>query len=96
MGDFDLDLRGAEDQLDEDEIQGDVVLGVLDGETDADEWVRNVEAGNVLLLAIEGDLNDLASDFAREVKGMGGSLMHFRKFLVVSPPNVDIDTDRLG
>ncbi|MFC6724491.1 DUF5779 family protein [Halobium palmae] len=96
MGDFDLDLRGAEDQLDEEGIQGNVVLGVLDGETDPAEWVANVEAGNVLVLAIEGDLNDLASGFAREVKDMDGSLMHFRRFLVVTPPNVDIDTDRLG
>ncbi|MFC4359935.1 DUF5779 family protein [Halobium salinum] len=96
MGDFDLDLRGAEDQLDEEGIQGDVVLGVLDGETDPDVWVSNVESGNVLVLAIQGDLNELASDFAREVKDIDGSLMHFRKFLVVSPPGVDIDTDRLG
>lgn len=96
MGDFDLDLRGAEEQLDEEGIQGDVVLGVLDGDTDPAEWVRNVESGNVLVLAIEGDLNDLASGFAGDVRGIGGSLMHFRQFLVVSPPNVDIDTDRLG
>lgn len=96
MGDFDLDLRGAEDQLDEEAIQGDVVLGVLDGGTDPNVWVSNIEAGNVLVLAIEGDLNELASDFARQVKDLGGSLMHFRKFLVVSPPKVDIDTDRLG
>ena len=25
-----------------------------------------------------------------------GSLMHFRKFLIVAPENVDIDTSRLG
>jgi hypothetical protein len=96
MSDFDLDLRGAEDQLDEEAIRGDVVLGVLDGATDPEVWIENVEAGNVLVLAVEGDLNDLASGFAREVKGMGGSLMHFRKVLVVTPPDVGIDTDRLG
>lgn len=95
MSDFDLDLRGAEEQLDDEEIEGDVVLGVLDGSTDPQVWIRNVERGNVLVLAIDGDLNTLASGFAREVKNMGGELMHFRKFLVVAPENVDIDTDRL-
>jgi hypothetical protein len=96
MSDFDLDLRGAEDQLDEEAIQGDVVLGVLDGGTESTAWISEVESGNVLVLAVEGDLNDLAAGFAREVKGMGGSLMHFRQFLVVTPPDVEIDTDRLG
>ncbi|SEO81847.1 hypothetical protein SAMN04487948_105312 [Halogranum amylolyticum] len=96
MSDFDLDLRGAEGELDEDEIQGDVVLGVLDGSTEPSVWIQSVEQGNVLVLAIEGDLNTLAAGFAREVKDMGGELMHFRKFLVVAPENVDIDTDRLA
>ncbi|WP_129115822.1 DUF5779 family protein [Halegenticoccus tardaugens] len=95
MSDFDLDLRNAEEQMEEDGIAGDVVLGILDGETDPDEWIRNVDAGNVLVLAIEGDLNVLASGFAREIKDMGGELMHFRKFLVVSPPDVEIDRSRL-
>jgi len=27
---------------------------------------------------------------------MGGELMHFRGFLVVTPPGVTIDTDRLS
>jgi len=95
MTDFDLDLRHAEDQLDEGEAAGDVVLGVLDGGTEPAEWVRNVEYGNVLVLAIDGDLNELAAGFARDVKDMGGELMHFRGFLVVTPPDVSIDTDRL-
>lgn len=95
MTDFDLDLRHAEEQLAEDEAHGDVMLGVLDGSTDPEEWVAAVERGNVLVLAIEGDLNTLASGFAREVRDVGGSLMHFRKFLVVSPDGVAIDTDRL-
>ena len=95
MSDFDLDLRGAEEHLDDVEIQGDVVLGVLDGSTDPEVWVRNIEAGNVLFLAVEGDLNELAEGFARPVKRRGGTLMHFRRFLVVAPEGVDIDTDRL-
>lgn len=95
MSEFDLDLRHAEEQLEEEDVQGDLVLGVLDGSTDPDEWVRAVDRGNVLVLAIEGDLNTLASGFAREIKDAGGSLMHFRRFLVVTPEGVDINTDRL-
>ncbi|WP_224449856.1 DUF5779 family protein [Haloprofundus salilacus] len=95
MSEFDLDLRNAESHIENAEIRGDVVLGVLDGSTEPAEWVRNVREGNVLVLSVHGDLNKLAAGFAREVKDMGGQLMHFRKFLVVSPPGVDIDTDRL-
>ena len=94
MSDFDLDLRHAEEQL-EDDADGGVVLAVLDGSTDPGEWVRAVRRGNVLVLAVEGDLNELAAGFAREVKDDGGSLMHFREFLVVAPEGVDIDADRL-
>lgn len=95
MSDWDLDLRHAEDQL-EDAGSGDVVLGVLDGTTEAEEWIRNVEYGNVLVLNVDGDINELAAGFARDVRDMGGELMHFRGFLVVTPPGVDIDTDRLS
>ncbi|RDZ61688.1 hypothetical protein C5B90_18850 [Haloferax sp. Atlit-12N] len=95
MGDFNLNLQTAEEHLDEDDAEGDVVLGVLDGSTPPEKWVQSVARGNVLFLAIEGDLNKLASGFARDVKDMGGQLMHFRKFLVVSPPGVDINTDDL-
>ena len=95
MSDWDLDLRHAEDQL-EDAGSGDVVLGVLDGSTEAEEWIRNVEYGNVLVLNVDGDINELAAGFAREVRDMGGELMHFRGFLVVTPPGTDIDTDRLS
>lgn len=94
MSDFGLDLARAEEELD-DETAGDVVLGVLDGETDPDEWIGAVRAGDILVLAIEGDLNALAAGFAREIRAAGGSLMHFRSFLVVTPEGVDIDTDRL-
>ena len=97
MSDWDLDLRDAEEQMDEAfAAGGDVVLGVLDGTTDPEEWVRSVDYGNTLVLSIEGDLNELAAGFAREVKDMGGELMHFRGFLVVSPPGASIDTDLLS
>jgi hypothetical protein len=97
MGDFDLDLRHAEEQLDSDDgdADGRVVLGVLDGSTPPAEWVEAVERGDVLVLAVAGELNRLAAGFARDVRDMGGQLMHFRSFLVVTPPGVDIDTDRL-
>jgi hypothetical protein len=98
MSDFDLDLRGAEDRIEsgEEPGSGDVVLGELDGSTDPAEWVAAVEDGEVLLLAVDGDLNELAAPFARDVKEMGGTLMHFRDMLVVAPPGVEIDTARLG
>lgn len=96
MSDWDLDLRHAEDQLDDDGAAGDVVLGILDGSEDPQEWIRNVEYGNVLVLSIDGDLNELAAGFAREIRDMGGELMHFRGFLVVTPPGVSINTDRLS
>lgn len=95
MTDFDLDLRAAEDQLDEELPEGDVVLGVLDGTTDPREWIEAVDRGNVLVLSVDGDLNSLAAGFAREVRDAGGSLVHFRKFLIVSPEGVDVDTARL-
>lgn len=94
MSDFGLDLERAEQELDE-EAEGDVVLGILDGSTDPQEWIDAVERKNVLVLSINGDLNALAAGFAREVREAGGSLMHFRGFLVVTPKGVDIDSDRL-
>jgi hypothetical protein len=94
MTDFGLDLERAEQELEE-AAEGDVILGLLDGSTDPQERIDAVDRGNVLLLAIEGDLNTLAAGFAREIRAEGGSLMHFRGFLVVTPEGVEIDTDRL-
>jgi hypothetical protein len=96
MSDFDLDLRGAEERLEGDDLDREVVLAVLDGSTDPEEWIGAVEAGRILVLAVDGDLNRLAAGFARQVRDMGGTLMHFRDFLVVTPAGVDVDTDRLG
>jgi len=95
MGDFDLDLRAAEEELEDDDLEGRVSLGVLDGSTPPEEWTRAVADGDVLVLSIEGELNELASGFARDVKDMGGHLVHFRQFLVVTPPGIVVDTDRL-
>jgi SepF-like predicted cell division protein (DUF552 family) len=100
MSDFDgLDLQAVEDQMAADEGTGGshrVVLGVLDGTTDDAEWVAAIEEGAVLVLNVEGDLNELASGFARPVKDAGGDLMHFRGFLIVTPPTVSIDKNRLA
>lgn len=100
MSDFEgLDLQAVEDQMAADEETGGshrVVLGVLDGTTDDSEWVEAIEDGAVLVLNVEGDLNELASGFARPVKEAGGDLMHFRGFLIVTPAAVSIDKARLG
>jgi len=99
MSDFDgLDLQAVEDQMAADSDgsgSNRVVLGVLDGTTDGQEWVETVDDGAVLVLNVEGDLNELASDFARPIKELGGDLMHFRGFLIVTPAAVTIDKDRL-
>ena len=96
MADLDLDLQTAEGELDELEEGGRVVLGVLDGSTDDEDWIDHVENDDVLVLNVEGDLNELAAGFARDVRDMGGELMHFRDFLVISPPGREIDTGRLS
>ena len=102
MDDFDLDLRAIEERMAEDEdaesrsVEGQAVeLGVLDGSTPPEEWIGIVERGRVLVLAIEGDLNQLAAGFARDIHELGGDLVHFRGFLIVSPPDVPVDTSRL-
>ena len=99
MSGIDLDLQTVEEELDEEDgEEGDsrVVLGVLDGTTPDEEWMAVVDRGDTLVLDVEGDLNELAAGFAREIREGGGELMHFRGFLVVTPPGVDIDADRLG
>ncbi len=97
MGDFDLDLRAVEEHIDgsEGEFEGRIVLDVLDGTTPPEEWVELVEAGTTLVFRVEGDVNERAAGFAREVKDAGGSLVHFRGFLIVAPAGVEVDTDRL-
>ncbi|WP_436912010.1 DUF5779 family protein [Halosimplex marinum] len=99
MSEIDLDLQTVEEEL-TDEEEGDdgggrVVLGVLDGTTPDEEWAEIVEDGGTLVLSIEGDVNELAAGFARDVREIDGDLMQFRGFLVVTPPGVGIDTSRL-
>ena len=97
MSDFDLDLQAVEDKLDGDSDEGvRIVLDVLDGSTPDEEWLEFVEQGVTLVLAVEGDVNELAAGFARDVRDMDGELVHFRGFLLIAPPAVSVDTDRLG
>lgn len=97
MTDFDLDLRAVEEHIEgEDGGDGGVVLGVLDGSTPPEEWSREAtEESSVLVLAVEGDVNELAAGFAGDVRNAGGDLVQFREFLVVAPPGVGIDRTRL-
>jgi len=102
MSDFDLDLRAVEEHVEEAEAEDDaeggggrVVLDVLDGSTDDEEWLDLIEGGNVLVLNVEGDVNELAAGFAREVRDADGDLVHFRGFLIVAPPGIDVDRERL-
>lgn len=98
MSDFDLDLRSVEDQMDwgDEEDSGQIVLGVLDGTTPSEEWTEVIEAGGVLVLAVEGDVNKLASGFAGEVTELNGDLLQFRDFLLVTPEGIEIDRSRLA
>ncbi|WP_248518150.1 DUF5779 family protein [Salinarchaeum laminariae] len=101
MSEFDLDLRAVEEHIDEaedgedDSGGGRIVLDVLDGTTADDEWIELIQTGNVLVLNVEGDVNKLASGFAREIRDAGGDLVHFRGFLIVAPPGIDVDRERL-
>ncbi|MFB1065843.1 hypothetical protein CP556_13080 [Natrinema sp. CBA1119] len=96
MSDFDLDLRTVEEHIDDElELEGSIILGFLDGETPDDEWLEAISKGNVLVLNVDGDVNELAAGFARDIKESGGNLVHFRGFLLVTPPGVDVSTERL-
>jgi hypothetical protein len=96
MSDIDLDLQAVEDQMEIDDGESRrIVLGILDGATPDEEWIAEIESGAVLVLSVEGDVNELAAGFARDITEAGGELMRFREFLIVAPPGVVIDTDRL-
>lgn len=95
MSGFDLDLGSIEAEMDDPEDRR-IVLGVLDGSTPGEDWAREVARGNVLVLDVDGPLDRLAERFAAPIKEDGGSLVHFRGFLIVTPAGFDIDTDRLG
>lgn len=91
---FDLDLQAAEKEIDFDE-DARVILGVLDGTTPIAQRLEAIEYGHVLVLSVDGDLSELAADLAPAVKKQGGNLVHFRQFLIISPPDIEIDTSEL-
>ncbi|WP_266077434.1 DUF5779 family protein [Haladaptatus caseinilyticus] len=91
---FDLDLQTAESEMDFDDDEQ-VILGILDGTTPVAKRIEAIERGNVLVLAIDGELNELAAELAPAVKKQGGNLVHFRKFLIISPPGLEINTSEL-
>lgn len=95
MDDFDLDLGSIEEELDEETESGELILGILDGTTPPEDWIERIARGQSLILAIEGELNELASGFAEEIKEGGGSLIHFRDVLIVTPPGIEVDMSRL-
>ncbi|PSQ27002.1 hypothetical protein BRD03_08320 [Halobacteriales archaeon QS_9_68_17] len=99
MSDFSLDLQSVEDHIEDENGDGEgpsrIELGVLDGSTRDRDWLDAVDDGAVLVLNVDGDVNELAAGFARDVKDAGGELVHFRGFLLVAPPGVRVDTDRL-
>lgn len=104
MSDFGLDLRTIEDMIDEEGRDnsgggsgggGRVILEVLDGTTDPEEWIELVATGNILVLDIAGDLEELAAEFAPAIRSEGGEVVHFRSFLIVTPPGVEVSTNRL-
>ena len=97
MSDFDLDLRAVEEHIEDADVDldGDIVLDFLDGSTPPDDRLETIADGNVLVLCVDGDVNSLAAGFARGVKEAGGELVHFRGFLIVTPPGVSVDNSRL-
>ncbi len=98
MSDFDLDLRAVEEHLEdgsETESETSIVLDVLNADSDPEELLEAVAAGKVCVLCVEGDINRLAAGFARDIKESGGNLVHFRGFLLVTPPEIEVDSSRL-
>jgi len=95
MDAFNLDLAGAEEHLDGLSDVDRVVLGIVDGSDDPARWIELVAEGCVLVLSIEGPLEERVSPFAEPIADAGGTLMHFRGFLIVSPPGIDIDNGLL-
>lgn len=95
MGEFDLDLGRIEQDLAGDEA-GRVVLGVLGEDAAGKDWLGEIRQGRVLVLAVDGDLNQVGHEFATGVKDFGGSLVHFRGFLIATPPGITVDTSNLS
>lgn len=99
MSDFGLDLERVEGMIDDEKLapagEDRVVLAVLDGTTPPEEWIELVDAGHTLILAVEGNLEERAGEFAPQIDERGGEIVHFRSFLIVTPPGQAVDKSRL-
>lgn len=99
MSEFGLDLERVEELIDDEELEAAsedrVVLGVLDGTTPPEEWVELVGAGHTVVLAVEGSLEELAREFVPQIDEHGGDVVHFRSFLIMTPPGQSVDNSRL-
>jgi hypothetical protein len=47
------------------------------------------------VLSIDGPLEERVAGFAEPIAEAGGTLMHFRGFLIVTPPGIEIDNGLL-
>ena len=95
MDAFNLDLAGAEEHLEGLADADRVVLGIVDGADNPSQWIELVDGGCVLVLSIEGPLEERVASFAEPIAEAGGTLMHFRGFLIVTPPGIEIDNGLL-
>ena len=95
MDSYELDLESVEEALDLSEDQK-IILGFLDGSVPESEWISELELGNVLVLQIKGELEDLIQEVAPYIKENGGSIVHFRGFLIITPSTISVDNPRLS
>jgi hypothetical protein len=94
MDRFELNLESIEEELTETTNQK-IILGFLDGSIPGSEWIKELDSGNVVVLQVKGDLEELVHDIAPEIKQKGGSIVHFRGFLILAPPGIFVDNERL-
>ena len=95
MDPYELDLESVEEALDLSTDQK-IILGFLDGSVPESEWISELELGNVLVLQIKGELETLIQEIAPHIKENGGSIVHFRGFLIITPSTISVDNTRLS
>ncbi len=95
MDPYELDLESVEEGLDLSTDQK-IILGFLDGSVPESEWISELELGNVLVLQIKGELEALIQEIAPHIKENGGSIVHFRGFLIITPSTISVDNTRLS
>ena len=95
MDPYELDLESVEEALDLSTDQK-IILGFLDGSVPESEWITELELENILVLQIKGELEDLIQEVAPYIKENGGSIVHFRGFLIITPSTISVDNTRLS